>query len=107
MLRWRRGWAVLGMLSVLAGCTTDPFTGESKLSNTAKGALIGTAAGAAGGAAIGALSGRKAAKGALIGAGVGGLSGAAIGAYMDVQEAKLREQLAGTGVSVTRNGDNL
>jgi outer membrane protein OmpA-like peptidoglycan-associated protein len=107
MLRWRRGWAVVGTLSVLTACTTDPFTGESRLSRTATGAMIGTAAGAAGGAAIGALAGRKAAKGALIGAGVGALSGAAIGAYMDVQESKLREQLRGTGVSVTRVGDNL
>ena len=107
MRRSMRGWAVLALLGLLPGCTTDPFTGESKLSNTAKGALIGTAAGAAGGAAIGALSGRKAAKGALIGAGVGALSGGAVGAYMDVQESKLRQQLAGTGVSVTRDGDNL
>jgi outer membrane protein OmpA-like peptidoglycan-associated protein len=44
---------------------------------------------------------------ALIGAGIGGLSGAGIGAYMDRQEAKLREQLRGTGVSVTRVGDNV
>ena len=107
MIQMKRAWAVVGMLSVLSACTTDPFTGESKLSNTAKGALIGTAAGAAGGAAIGALSGRKAAKGALIGAGVGALAGGAVGAYMDVQESKLREQLAGTGVGVTRDGDNL
>ena len=106
-MRWTRGCALLTLLAVLAGCTTDPFTGERQLSKTAKGALIGTAAGAAGGAAIGALSGRKAAKGALIGAGVGALAGGAVGAYMDVQEAKLREQLAGTGVSVTRDGDNL
>ena len=27
--------------------------------------------------------------------------------YMDVQEAKLREKLQGTGVSVTRNGDEI
>jgi outer membrane protein OmpA-like peptidoglycan-associated protein len=26
---------------------------------------------------------------------------------MDVQEAKLREKMQGTGVSVTRNGDNI
>ena len=88
-------------------CTTNPYTGESQVSKTATGAAIGTVAGAAGGAAIGALAGRKAAQGALIGAGVGALSGAAVGAYMDVQEKKLRDQLAGTGVSVTRSGDNL
>ena len=109
MLRWMRAWAVLGILSLLAGCTTDPYTGESQLSKTAAGAMIGTAAGAAGGAAIGAIAGggRGAAKGALIGAGVGVLSGAAVGGYMDYQEAKLRKQLAGTGVSVTRTGDEI
>jgi outer membrane protein OmpA-like peptidoglycan-associated protein len=46
-------------------------------------------------------------KGALIGAGVGGLTGAGVGYYRDRQEAKLREKLQGTGVSVTRQGDNL
>ncbi|MCR4269509.1 OmpA family protein, partial [Nitratireductor sp. ZSWI3] len=42
---------------------------------------------------------------ALIGAGVGALAGGAIGSYMDQQEAQLRGQLQGTGVSVTRQGD--
>lgn len=85
----------------LTGCSTNPFTGEEKVSNTGKGALIG----AAGGAAIGAISGGK--KAALIGAGVGALAGGAVGYYMDRQEAKLRQQLQGTGVSVTRDGDNI
>ena len=109
MIRWTRACAVLGILSLLAGCTTDPYTGESQLSKTAAGAMIGTAAGAAGGAAIGAIAGggRGAAKGAMIGAGVGVLSGAAVGGYMDYQEAKLRKQLAGTGVSVSRVGDEI
>ena len=44
---------------------------------------------------------------ALIGAGVGALAGGAIGYYMDRQEQKLREELAGTGVSVHRDGDNI
>ena len=43
----------------------------------------------------------------LIGAGIGALSGGAIGDYMDRQEAELRAQLQGTGVSVTRNGDRI
>ena len=104
-----RGWALLGLLCALTACTTDPYTGEKQLSKTAAGAMIGTAAGAAGGAAIGAIAGggRGAAKGAMIGAGVGVLSGGAVGAYMDVQEAKLREQLRGTGVSVTRVGNEV
>ena len=103
----RREISLLAILIALTACTTNPYTGERQVSKAAKGAAIGTVAGAAGGAAIGALAGRKAAQGALIGAGVGALSGAAVGAYMDVQEKKLRDQLAGTGVSVTRSGDNL
>src|SRR5690606_39020667 len=41
-------------------------------------------------------------------AGLGcGAIGAGIGAYMDAQEAELRQQMAGTGVQVQRNGDQL
>ncbi len=85
-------------------CTTNPFTGERQVSKTA----IGAAIGAASGAAIGALADReKRARGALIGAGVGALAGGAVGGYMDLQEKKLREKLQGTGVSVTRVGDDI
>jgi outer membrane protein OmpA-like peptidoglycan-associated protein len=91
----------------LAACKTlDPFTGEEKYSSTSKGAAIGAGAGAV----IGAISGKDAQerrKRALIGAGVGALAGGAVGAYMDKQEADLRQQMQGTGVSVTRQGDNL
>ena len=44
---------------------------------------------------------------AQIGAGIGAVAGAGIGAYMDAQERKLREETAGTGVDVIRDGDNL
>ncbi len=44
---------------------------------------------------------------ALIGAGVGALAGGSVGYYMDRQEAELRAELEGTGVSVTRMGDNI
>ena len=88
----------------VAGCTTDPFTGERKLSNTAGGALIGAGVGTVAGLVIGGGGNRNA---ALIGAGVGALAGAGVGAYMDNQEAELRAQLAGTGVSVTRVGENI
>ena len=43
----------------------------------------------------------------MIGAGIGALAGAGIGNYMDKQEAELRAELEGTGVSVTRIGDNI
>ena len=98
---------VLGASLVLAGCqTTDPYTGEQKTSNTTKGAAIGAGVGVA----IGLLTGDSSSerkKRALILGGAGGRAGGAVGNYMDRQEAKLRTQLQGTGVSVTRSGDNI
>ncbi|MBO7942642.1 hypothetical protein JTP77_043085, partial [Streptomyces sp. S9] len=38
---------------------------------------------------------------------VGGLAGGAIGNYQDRQERALRERMAGTGVDVIRQGDNI
>ena len=91
----------------LTGCYTyDPYTGDKKVSDTTKGAGIGAAAGIV----VGLLTGGDAAahrKNALIAAGVGALAGGAIGNYMDRQQAQLRHDLAGTGVSVTRMGDNI
>lgn len=94
---------VFALIAVLFlfSCATDPYTGKSEVSKTGWGAGIGALAGAG----IGALAGGS--KGAMIGAGIGALSGGAVGYYMDRQETKLREQLQGTGVSVTRQGDNL
>lgn len=83
-----------------AGCTTDPYTGQQKVSNTAGGAALGALAGAG----AGLLAGGDDRRNALIGAGIGALAGGSIGAYMDRQEAQLRQQLEGTGVSVTRQG---
>lgn len=97
---------IAGLLGLGACQTTDPYTGEKKFNSTTKGAAIGAAAGAV----VGALSGddaRERRKRALIGAGVGGLAGGAIGAYMDSQEAELRRQMADSGVTVTRNGDQI
>jgi len=99
-----------GLSVALGGCETfttlNPFTQEPETSNAAKGAMIGAAAGAVAGLASGddAVERRQR---ALIGAGVGALAGGAIGYYMDQQEAKLRAELQGTGVSVTRIGDNI
>ena len=96
--------ASLAATMLVAGCTTDPYTGERQVSKTAIGAVLGSAAGAG----IGALADRRnRARGALIGAGVGALAGGAVGGYMDYQEKKLRERLQGTGVSVTRVGDEI
>ena len=98
-------------LTVLAvfvsGCQTlDAYTREEKTSKAAKGAMIGAAAGAV----VGLISGDDAVERrqhALILAGVGALAGGAIGHYQDRQEAALRAELEGTGVSVTRIGDNI
>jgi outer membrane protein OmpA-like peptidoglycan-associated protein len=102
-----RGLIVASLTAIVAGCmTTNAYTGEKQVSKTTKGAGIGALAGAA----LGALTGdnsKERRKRALIGAGVGALAGGAVGNYMDRQEAKLRAQLQGTGVSVTRSGDNI
>lgn len=89
--------------SLLAACSTDPYTGQPKISNLAGGAALGAAAGAG----LGLLAGGDDRRNALIGAGIGALAGGAIGGYMDQQEAELRAQLQGTGVSVTRVGNNI
>ncbi|TIT87610.1 MAG: cell envelope biogenesis protein OmpA, partial [Mesorhizobium sp.] len=80
---------------VSACTTTDPYTGDQKISNTAAGAGLGALAGAS----LGLLAGGNDRRNALIGAG--------IGATMDQNEAELRRQLQGTGVSVTRSGDQI
>jgi outer membrane protein OmpA-like peptidoglycan-associated protein len=96
--------AVLAATALVTACTTtDPYTGQPKMSNTAGGALIGAAAGAG----LGLLAGGNDGRNALIGAGVGALAGGAVGSYMDNQEAQLRAQLRGTGVSVTRDGNRI
>jgi outer membrane protein OmpA-like peptidoglycan-associated protein len=88
----------------VAACTTvNPYTREQQTSKAAKGAGIGAAAGAV----VGLLTKGDKLQNALIGAGVGALAGGGVGYYMDVQEAKLRQRLEGTGVSVTRMGDNI
>ena len=99
---------MIGTAAVFAtGCKTlDPYTREEQTSGTTKGALIGAGIGAV----VGLISGDDAVERrqrALIGAGVGALAGGSIGYYMDRQEAELRAQLEGTGVSVTRIGDNI
>lgn len=92
----------------LSACTSiNPYTGNTQISNTTGGAVVGAGAGGVAGAIIGTATGNDPRVAALIGAGIGGLTGAAIGRYMDQQEAELRAQLQGTGVSVTRVGQQI
>ncbi|NRB29729.1 MAG: OmpA family protein [Rhizobiaceae bacterium] len=93
--------------AVVAGCTSDPYTGQRKLSNTTIGAGTGAALGALGGLIVGKTTNANTRNSVLIGAGIGALTGGGIGLYQDKQEAKLREELRNTGVSVTRNGDTI
>lgn len=92
---------------LLTACTTNPYTGEQQVSKGLLGAGTGAAVGAAAGALLGATTSVKTRKAALIGAGIGALAGGGVGVYMDNQEAKLRERLRNTGVSVTRVGDRI
>ena len=90
----------------VSGCTTiNPYSGEEQTSNAVKGGAIGAATGAL----VGVLSSSKKdrGKGALIGAASGAAIGGGVGYYMDVQEAKLRQKMKGTGVTVTRSGDQI
>ncbi len=103
-----RNLLVIAAIGVfVSACSTDPYTGEQKVSNTAVGAGTGALLGAGAGAIVGATTSAKTGTAALIGAGVGALAGGGVGVYMDNQEAKLRQRLASTGVSVTRQGDNI
>jgi outer membrane protein OmpA-like peptidoglycan-associated protein len=95
--------AIVATAVLMSACTTDPYTGQQKVSNTAAGAGLGAIAGAG----LGLLAGGNDRRNALIGAGIGALAGGAIGATMDQNEAELRRQLQGTGVSVTRTGDQI
>ncbi|OPH37585.1 OmpA family protein [Moraxella atlantae] len=88
--------AGLASAILVTGCATDPNTGQQSMNKTATGGLLGAAAGAAISKATGGdKTGRDAAIGAVLGSG--------IGYYMEQQEAKLRQQTAGTGITVTRD----
>ncbi|MDO6486584.1 OmpA family protein [Colwellia sp. 6_MG-2023] len=100
---------LIACLALSACSTFDPYTGEEKTTNTAKGAGIG-----AGVAAVVAYiankdeddigkRNRRILQAATGGAAIGG----GIGYYMDTQEAELRKQLRGSGVSVERDGNNI
>ncbi|MGB5078309.1 MAG: OmpA family protein [Sphingorhabdus sp.] len=88
----------------LSACVTDPETGNKTISKAA----IGGIGGALGGYLLGDLiGGRRDRTEKIVGAGIGAVAGAGVGYYMDEQERKLRQQTAGTGVNVIRDGDNL
>lgn len=88
----------------MQACVTNPETGKRSISKTA----IGGVGGALGGYLLGdIIGGRNDRTERILGAGIGAVAGAGIGRYMDNQERRLREQTAGTGVGVVRDGDNI
>jgi outer membrane protein OmpA-like peptidoglycan-associated protein len=87
---------------LLTACVTDPYTGQSSISNTAKGGGIGAVLGAATGTAFGGNDLKNAGWGAL----AGGAVGAAVGAYMDHQQKAMQQSLQGTGIEVQRTAEN-
>jgi outer membrane protein OmpA-like peptidoglycan-associated protein len=95
----------MSIVFVLTACAINPYTDDRQASKLA----IGAGVGAAGGAVIGLLTAdsKNRQRNALIGAGIGALAGGGVGYYMDVQEAKLRQRLRESGVSVTRVGDQI
>ena len=99
------GLLMIGSFAMTSCQTANPYTGEGQRAKATSGALVGGLIGAG----IGLLAGGNAqerGQRALIGAGVGALAGGGIGAYMDKQEAELRRELEGTGVGISRSGNN-
>jgi outer membrane protein OmpA-like peptidoglycan-associated protein len=100
-------FTLMAVIVALQGCTTvNPYTREEETAKATKGAGIGAAIGAIAGIATSDGS-RERKKRALKGAGIGALAGGGVGYYMDVQETKLRQELDGTGVSVSREGERI
>jgi outer membrane protein OmpA-like peptidoglycan-associated protein len=89
--------AVALVLPLVQACQTGP----------SQRVLTGAAAGAILGAGVGMAAGGDDKRNAAIGAAVGAIAGASVGGYMDEQERKLKEATAGTGIEVTRQGDQL
>lgn len=79
---------------ILSGCAST---------NAEKGAAIGAVTGAI----LGKSTSNHKDKRLVYGAAIGAIAGAAIGSYMDQQEQAFRDELAGSGVEVIREGDNL
>ncbi|MGJ8529401.1 OmpA family protein [Maritalea sp.] len=93
---------------VLSGCSPTWLNNDSgNLRNSVKGGAAGAAAGALAGLVYAGVANKDARSSALIGAGLGALTGAGVGIYMDKQEEELRAGLADSGVTVTRQGDNI
>ena len=88
---------------IAGGCATSP---DDPNANAKQKAMIGAAVGTAIGLATGDSAVERRQQ-ATVGAALGAAAGGGIGHYQDKQEAKLRQELQGTGVDVVRQGDNI
>ena len=88
---------------IAGGCATSP---NDPNANAKQKAMIGAAVGTAIGLATGDSAVERRQQ-AMVGAALGAAAGGGIGHYQDKQEAKLRQELQGTGVDVVRQGDNI
>lgn len=88
--------AVVLSTFIISGCS-------SSISNTQRGAGIGAVLGALAGKGTGDNDKSRYVWGAALGA----IAGSAIGNYMDKQEEAFRDELAGSGVEVFREGDSI
>lgn len=88
---------------IAGGCATSP---DDPNANAKQKAMIGAAVGTAIGLATGDSAVERRQQ-AMVGAALGAAAGGGVGHYQDKQEAKLRQQLQGTGVDVIRDGDNI
>lgn len=105
---FKRTVVIVSAAALSVACTTtDPVTGEVRRDNTRTGALIGAVAGGVLGYMTNTNKSEEGRTNALIGAGIGALAGAAVGRYMDQQQAALERELSGTGVGVTRVGNDI
>jgi outer membrane protein OmpA-like peptidoglycan-associated protein len=107
MHRFRMAGIALGAAAIAlstTACVTDPETGNRTISRAAIGGVLGAGAGYLLGDLVG---GKRDRTERILGAGIGAVAGAGVGTYMDRQERRLREQTAGTGITVDRQGDQL
>lgn len=96
---------LIAATSMLAACqqVSDSYDNNQ---NTYKGAGLGALLGAGVGSLTGDGSTERRQR-ATVGAAAGALAGMAVGQYMDRQEDAMRDSLQGSGVDVTRQGDEI
>ena len=94
------------IFSLQACQTNDAYTGQQKTASATTGAIVGGIAGAILGNQVKGSKNKKR-NARLAGATLGALAGGGYGHKLDQEEKELRQKLQNTGVSVTRNGEQI